>query len=127
MHVERHIADLVEEQRAAVGLFKAPLTDLVRSGEGAFLVAEQLRLDQILGMAAMFRAMNGDLARGLWRCSACATSPLPVPDSPLISTLIDERDSRPDDAKHVLHRRRFADDVRRRSLAGWLRTGCCCS
>ena len=39
-------------------------------------------------MAAMFSAMNGLVARGLCRCSARATSSLPVPDSPLISTVM---------------------------------------
>ena len=45
----------------------------------------------------MFNAINGDAARGLWRCRACATSSLPVPDSPLISRLIEECVRRPGD------------------------------
>src|SRR3569832_1995053 len=47
------------------------------------------------GIAAVLRAMKGLSARGLWRCSARATSSLPVPDSPLMSTEIFERESRP--------------------------------
>ncbi|MOA09359.1 hypothetical protein D3C78_1291820 [compost metagenome] len=43
----------------------------------------------------MFRAMNGEAARGLWRCRAWATSSLPVPDSPLISTVMLEWLRRP--------------------------------
>lgn len=43
----------------------------------------------------MLSAIKGALVRGLWRCSAWATSSLPVPDSPSINTLIDERDNRP--------------------------------
>ena len=44
-----HVADFVEEDRAAVGLLE--LADLLLGGAGErpFLVAEQLRLDQLLG------------------------------------------------------------------------------
>ena len=48
-----------------------------------------------LGMAEVFSAMNGLAARGECSCSARATSSLPVPDSPVISTVTLERDSRP--------------------------------
>ena len=37
-------------------------------------------------MAAVFSATNGPADRGDSRCSACATSSLPVPVSPVIST-----------------------------------------
>jgi hypothetical protein len=40
-----------------------------------------------LGSAAQFSAKNGPLARSLLECTARATSSLPVPDSPRISTL----------------------------------------
>ena len=43
-----HVADFVEEQRAAVGLLEAADALLVGAGEGALLVAEQLRLEQVL-------------------------------------------------------------------------------
>jgi hypothetical protein len=39
--------------------------------------------------------MNGAVARGELSCNARATSSLPVPDSPVISTVMLERDSRP--------------------------------
>ena len=44
-----HLGDLVEEERAAGGLLDA--TDLARdrAGERALLVAEQLRLEELLG------------------------------------------------------------------------------
>ena len=42
LQVERHVADLVEEQRAAVGLLEAAAAHRLRAGEGAALVAEQL-------------------------------------------------------------------------------------
>ena len=38
---------------------------------------------------------SGEAARGLWRCRAWATSSLPVPDSPLISTVMLEWLKRP--------------------------------
>ena len=43
---QRHRGDLVEEQRAAVGLLEAALAAPVGAGEGAALVAEQLALQQ---------------------------------------------------------------------------------
>ena len=46
-------------------------------------------------MAAIFNGMKGAFTLGLWECRACATNSLPVPDSPLINTLILERDKRP--------------------------------
>jgi hypothetical protein len=45
----RDLADLVEEQRAAVGLVKPPLAPRRRAGERAALVTEQLALEQRLG------------------------------------------------------------------------------
>ena len=47
------------------------------------------------GIAAVLMAMKGFGARGLWRCSARATSSLPVPDSPLMSTVACDCDKRP--------------------------------
>ena len=49
LDVRVHVADLVEEQRAAVGPLEAPLLARRRAGERPFLVAEQLRLDQRVG------------------------------------------------------------------------------
>jgi hypothetical protein len=40
------VTDLVDEERPAVGLFEDALPGRGRSGEGAFFVAEQLRLDE---------------------------------------------------------------------------------
>src|SRR5579863_7998755 len=44
-----HVADLVEEQRPAVGLLEAALAARSRAGEGTALVAEQLAFDQFPG------------------------------------------------------------------------------
>jgi hypothetical protein len=43
----RHVADFVEEQRAAIGLFEAAAPQLVRACERALLVAEQLGFEQL--------------------------------------------------------------------------------
>jgi uncharacterized protein YoaH (UPF0181 family) len=87
LQVERHVADLVEEQRAAVGLLEAAAARGLRAGEGAALVAEELAFEQVLRDR---RGVDGDertAARGLCLCSARATSSLPVPLSPVISTV----------------------------------------
>ena len=47
LQLERHLGDLVEEQRAAVGALEEALVLAVGAGEAALLVAEQLALDQV--------------------------------------------------------------------------------
>ena len=63
---ERHLADLVEEQRAAVGRLELALLVGDRAGEGALHVAEQLALEQVLGDGA---AVDGD-ERLAWRAAS---------------------------------------------------------
>ena len=46
LHVERQVADLVEEDRRVVGELEAADLARQRSGEGAALAAEQLALDR---------------------------------------------------------------------------------
>ena len=55
--VERQLADLVEEQRAAVGFLELADALVDGAGERALLVAEQDALDQVLGDGA---AVDGD-------------------------------------------------------------------
>src|SRR5262249_61018428 len=57
LHRRRHVADLVEEQRAAVGLLELAEMSCRGAGERAFFVAEQLRLDQLGGNR---RAVDAD-------------------------------------------------------------------
>src|SRR5262249_16723974 len=45
----RHLADLIEEERAAIGELEAALPPIGRAGERAFLVAEDLALEKRLG------------------------------------------------------------------------------
>ena len=107
LHLERRrqLADLVEEQRAAVGRpEEAGLALVVGAGEGALLVAEQLALEQRLGQRA---AVDGDERRA-WRAarsswSARATSSLPVPLSPVISTVERPLATRAHQVDHRLH------------------------
>jgi hypothetical protein len=46
--VERHVADLVEKQGAAIGLLEAAAAHGLGAGEGTALVAEELALQQVL-------------------------------------------------------------------------------
>ena len=65
LRVRAHVADLVEEQRAAVGLLEAADALLVGAGERALLVAEELGLEQVL---LQRRAVHLDeVARGAVR------------------------------------------------------------
>jgi hypothetical protein len=47
LHRQRHVADFVEEQGAAVGQFETPGTAGDRTGKGALLVAEQFAFQQL--------------------------------------------------------------------------------
>ena len=62
LRLHRHVADLVEEQRAALGLLEAARRARVGAGEGALLMAEQLALDQV---ARDRRHVDGDERPGL--------------------------------------------------------------
>ncbi len=59
-----HLADLVEQQRAALGQLEAAGAPLDRAGECAFFMAEDLALDQRLGNG---RAVDGNKGVGLAR------------------------------------------------------------
>ena len=64
LRLQVDVADFVEEQRAALGQLEAALAPLVRVGEGALLVAEQLGLDQACRAArAQLTLTNGLSAR----------------------------------------------------------------
>src|SRR5690606_27025386 len=47
LRLQRHIADLIEEERAAFRLLEAAGGALLRAGERALLVAEELGFDQV--------------------------------------------------------------------------------
>src|SRR5712692_10721859 len=48
LQIRRHLANLIEQQRAAFGHLEEALLVRRRAGEGALLVAEELGLDQVL-------------------------------------------------------------------------------
>ena len=84
----RHLADLVEEQGAAVGLLEEARLVGDRARERAAHVAEQLRLQQRLGDAPRSSPpRTGRAARGRRGGWPCAMTSLPVPDSPWMSTV----------------------------------------
>ena len=89
LQLQRQLADLVEEQRAAVGGLEAPHAIARRARKRAAHVAEQLALRQLARdggavqldeRAARWRALRWWIAR--------AASSLPVPDSPSTSTVV---------------------------------------
>jgi hypothetical protein len=55
---QRHLADLVDEQRADVGAAEEADALAIGVGEGALAVAEKLALEQVLGHR---RAVDRDL------------------------------------------------------------------
>src|SRR5690606_33971321 len=59
---QRQVADLVQEQRAAVGLLEPAGLGAGGAGEGALLVAEQLGLDQRFGEGAAVDRHEGTVA-----------------------------------------------------------------
>src|SRR5208337_2318916 len=48
LHRDWHVANLIEEQRAAFGLLEFSEVAACRAGEGAFFVAEEFGLDQFV-------------------------------------------------------------------------------
>ena len=60
-----HVADLVEKERAAVGLLELADAAAVGAGERAPLVAEELAFQQRSGIAAQLMARNGARLRRL--------------------------------------------------------------
>ena len=63
---QRDVADLVEEQGAAMGELDLALGGLDRAGEGALLVAEQFGLEQILGDRGAVDRDEAAAARAGW-------------------------------------------------------------
>jgi len=65
LQLVRHLADLVEQQRAAAGLLESPLPLAIGAGEGAPLVAESSLSTKFAGMAGRFTATKGPVLRSL--------------------------------------------------------------
>ena len=94
LQVEREIGDLVQEQRAPIGQLEAADAIGLGVGERAFDVAEQLALEYPSERPPMFTVTMGCAARSLTACSVRATTSLPVPGSPVISTLASDGPTR---------------------------------
>ena len=120
LHLQRRrgLADLVEEDRPAVGLLEEPLGVAHRAGErparrgrtaptraGVSVIAPQLT------------GTNGRLARRPCAWTALATSSLPVPLSPTISTGTDGVGRVGDLLVDLEHRRRAPEQPRRADVA----------
>jgi len=84
---QAHVADLIQEQGAALACSKSPLCCLMADVKNLFM-AEQVAFDQSAGIAAQLTSMNGPEARLLMAWRWRATSSLPVPLSPVIITLL---------------------------------------
>jgi len=81
------ILDLVEEQRPAVGGLEEAAAVADGAGEGAANVPKSSLSKRLSGTSAQLTATNGPRARGPASWMARATSSLPVPVSPSISTV----------------------------------------
>ena len=114
LELGRHVPDLVEEQRAAVGLLEPAETPGLGAGEGAALVTEELGLEQL---ARDRGGIEGDERAARSR----AVSMQRPRDQLLAGARLagdEHREVRsaepPDCPEHLLHRGRRADDPRRR-------------
>ena len=87
LQLQRHLGDLVEEQRAAVRALEEALVLAVGAGEAALLVAEQLALDQVRRDRAAVDRQERPLAAAAQLVHGLATSSLPVPLSPVMNTV----------------------------------------
>src|SRR5205823_5426771 len=87
LEIQRQIADLVEEQRPAVRQLELAQLLPVGAGEGAALVAEELALTRLAGMAGRFTATNGLVLRSLRAWMYRASTSFPVPLSLVTSTV----------------------------------------
>ena len=106
------VGDLVQEQRAALGQLEPAELALIRAGERPLLVAEQLGLDAASRRSPRgFTATNGWSRRGPWWWMARAISSLPVPLSPVISTVVVVRATWRDDPVDLLHLGVLADEL----------------
>ena len=82
-----HLADFVEQQRAAVGLLEFADAAGDSAGEGAFFVAEEFGFQEISGIAAQLTEINGLLARATFAVDIACHHFLAGADSPVIRTL----------------------------------------
>ena len=87
LHAGLELADLVQEERPSVGQLQPAAAPGRGAGEGALLVPNSSLSSRCSESEAQLTATKGPLARGLRRCSSCATTSFPVPLSPLSKTV----------------------------------------
>jgi len=89
LQVHGHFADLVEKDRAVVRRREEAWAGLRGAGEGALHVPEELAFEErVRDGSPQLIGTNGCPRRGLAAWIARATSSLPVPLSPVMSTLL---------------------------------------
>src|SRR5262249_43974675 len=111
LHVEVHLADLVEEERAPRRDLEETLLVLVGAGERAFRVAEELALEERLGdRAAVLRVEAAAAARRVAvdraRDELVARARLAADEDRHV-----ERDHAVERLEEVIHARRARDDL----------------
>ncbi len=83
LHHRRHVADFIQKQRAAMGLFEFADVPRRRAGEGSFLVAEQLGFDQLAAAPRRSSAPRRTArAVGSFREPRARPAPFPCPSRP---------------------------------------------
>src|SRR5262249_36911942 len=105
--------DLVEKQRPALGLLEAPASLLLRAGEGAALVAEELGFEQVLGHRCSVdrdERLLGARTMTVQRARHKLLSGSRLSGDEHRSARLREPSDR---AKHFLHRRRLAENLLR--------------
>ena len=99
LHARRHLPDLVEEDGAVARHLELPGLVAVRAREAALHVPEQLGLEQVLRQpGAVHRHERRRGPQRLLAPMARATTSLPDPLSPVMSTLASERATRTNSA-----------------------------
>ena len=71
-----------------MGLLEAAFAQRCGSGERSFFMAEQFTFDHAFRQGCAVELMNGPIELGLLKWIALATSSLPTPLSPRISTVV---------------------------------------
>ncbi len=107
-----HVADLVEEKRAPIGLLETSLATGLRAGKGAALVAEEFRLHQIARDRGHVQRNKRRARPGTVPVQCTCDQFLAGPGFPIDQHGDVGAGEATDGAEHLLHRRRLADDVR---------------
>jgi hypothetical protein len=94
LHVETHVADFVEEERAALGRFEMADAAGMGAGEAALFMPEKFGFDEFAGDRAAVDRGEGLAGAAPSSWIARATSSLPEPDGPQSITEAFERATR---------------------------------